>query len=255
MNLTGRQIMPQQSTSEEGVLEREDSFDRSLAKLMQRLTRIKRQGVLWKKDLTATMDKLVKLNETKLLHRAKEREAQNREEEKMREQEEDVRRLMASNKRVKKARFEAKVEVVKRERDLGPAAAEQFTMGAWDRAIESDNSPLKGLPAPGNASPLMLLLRSPAPSSVSGSVPFASSSSRQTEPAAAGLVTPPTNKKRTRAQEDNDSVIPISPVQYVASPVAAAAAPAPSSSFTPVAVSAPAAATSEEADDVPSSSM
>ena len=75
MNLTGRQLMSQKSTSEKGVLEREEAFDSSRMKLMQCLSRMARQIFLVKKALTETMEKRVKLNETKMLHRSQQREA------------------------------------------------------------------------------------------------------------------------------------------------------------------------------------
>jgi len=94
INLTGRQLLSQQTTSEKGVLERERAFLRSLREVQDHVALFRQQQTLLKKSLAECMEKLIMYNDVKLLQRVMLRQAEQREAERVEELEDKVRRTI-----------------------------------------------------------------------------------------------------------------------------------------------------------------
>lgn len=145
--LTGRQLLSQKSTSEKGVKERERAFLRSLSRVRGHPLTLRHQITALKKELTESMEKCAKFNDTKMLHQALQRQLQQRGEEKLREQADDIRRTLEGSDLVKRARLSMKVTAVSQVRKRGAGGSDEPFAGVWDRAAltAADSSPLRQL--------------------------------------------------------------------------------------------------------------
>jgi len=237
--LPGRAFVLQKSTSPEGVLEEELACQRSHSKQQQHLGIVLREVAMWKKDCVLQMEKEAKRAHSAVLLRLQKRTQAEREAEKAREQQEDLRRTLEGSNLVKKARLNMKVAAIRRELQLTPAdeaAMDELLMDPLERAAKA-----AGLPQLLRSESHQVLIESVGSESRSGAGPssarlleFLPSPAQSSQAAAAASSTPSSSqrtplksqKKRRSADsvaaDEHDSVIPASP--HRAARVAAAPA-------------------------------
>ncbi len=143
-----------------------------------------------------------------MLHHALQRQVQQREEEKLREQEDEIRRTLESSNLVKQARLRMKMAAISQERKRGDVS--KPVVGAWDLALNA-------------GSPQRQQLRIDSASSVSqdGASPsqprlLESRPSRSQAAASATSPAPPQSKKQRTGScvaPGNDSIAPLSPLR------------------------------------------
>jgi len=224
--LPGRAFVLQKSTSPEGVLEEELACQRSHSKQQQHLGIVLREVAMWKKDCVLQMEKEAKRAHSAVLLRLQKRTQAEREAEKAREQQEDLRRTLEGSNLVKKARLNMKVAAIRRELQLTPAdeaAMDELLMDPLERAAKA-----AGLPQLLRSESHQVLIESVGSESRSGAGPSSARlleflpSPAQSQTAAAASSTPSSSqrtpsksqKKRRSADsvaaDEHDSVIPAS---------------------------------------------